>query len=234
VPFGERAHVRKAGEAHRRAGGFGAARNHDVRIIILNGLERVAHGIGGAGTRGGHGVVRAAQAVADRNVSARGIEHELRNRECGDFVRSLRNEPLVLSFDLGESADARAEDHAAAERFFLGEVDSRIVHGVDAGNQRELREAIDALLLLAIDVAFGRPIVDIAAEAHFVMRGIECSKLVNAAVAAQHLIPEVVDLAAQGGDGANTGDDNTTFHEKAGSRGRGAIENDEARMTNDE
>ena len=43
-------------------------------------------------------------------------------------------QPLVLGLDLVQAADARAEDHAAAERIFLREVDARVAHRVDAGD----------------------------------------------------------------------------------------------------
>ena len=215
MPLGKGPHVREAGQAHRRAGRFGAAGDHDVGIVVLNRLERVAHRVGGAGTGGGHGVVRAAQAVADRNVPAGRVEHQLGNRERGDVVRALGDQPLVLRFDFGEAADAGAENHAAAERVFLREVEARVVHRVDAGHQRELREAVDPLFFLAIDVAVGRPVVDVAAELDLVAGGVERLQLVNAALAAQNLLPQVVDLAAQRRDGTNAGDDDASFHEEA-------------------
>ena len=89
------------------------------------------------------------------------------------------------------------KNHAAAERVFLREVEARVVHRVDAGHHRELREAIDPLFFLAIDVAFGRPIVDVAAELHLVPGGVEGLQRVNAALAAQNPLPQVIDLAAQ-------------------------------------
>ena len=55
-----------------------------------------------------------------------------------------------------QSADARSQDHAAAKRIFLGEVDAAVAHGVDAGDHGELREAVDALGFVGRDVAVGR------------------------------------------------------------------------------
>ena len=64
----------------------------------------------------GHRVVRAAQPVLDREVAAGGVEHQLGDGEGRDPVRPLVQQPLDLDLDLLQAADARAEDHAAAER----------------------------------------------------------------------------------------------------------------------
>ena len=111
-----------------------------------------------------------------------------------------------------QAADAGAEDHAAAERVFLGEVEARVVHRVDAGDQRELREAIDPLVFLAVDVAVGGPVVDVAAELDLVLGRVEGLERVDAALAAENPLPQVVDLAAQRGDGTDPGDDDAPFH----------------------
>ena len=41
------------------SGGLGAAGDHHVGLVVLDGLEGVADGVGGAGAGGGHGGVRA-------------------------------------------------------------------------------------------------------------------------------------------------------------------------------
>ena len=69
VALGEGPHAGKAAEAHRRDRGFAAAGDHHVGIVVLNRLEGVADGVGGAGAGRGHGIVRSAQAELDRDVA---------------------------------------------------------------------------------------------------------------------------------------------------------------------
>ena len=58
----------------------------------------------------------------------------------------------------------------AAEGIFLGEIQARIAHRVDAGHQGELREAVEPLFVLGRDIVAGRPIVDVAGEIDFVLQ----------------------------------------------------------------
>ncbi len=71
--------------------------------------------------------------ILDGELSAGGVDHQLRDGEGGDLVGALLQQPRVLLFDLAQAADAGAEDHAAAERIFAGELDAGVAHGVDAG-----------------------------------------------------------------------------------------------------
>ncbi len=102
----------------------------------------------------------------------------------------------MLGFDLVQAADAGAEDHAAAKRIFLREVEAGVAHGVDAGDHGELREAIEPLGILGRDVVAGRPIVDIAAEVDFELRGVEQPDRMNAAFARENPLPKILDLAS--------------------------------------
>ena len=100
----------------------------------------------------------------------------------------------------------------AAERLFLGEIDAGVFHGIDAGDHGELREAIDPLGVFGGDVIAGRPIVDIAAELDFVLGGVEQADRVDAALALENAVPQIVDSAAQRGDRSQSGDDDAPFH----------------------
>ena len=126
----------------------------------------------------------------------------------GPFVE----QPLVLDLDRLQPADARTENHAAAPGVFLREVDARIAHGVDAGDLGELDEAIEALDVLGLDVAVGRPIADFAAEADAVIGHIQPFERTDSALAVADASPELLHLAAERGDGADTRDDDAAFH----------------------
>jgi hypothetical protein len=62
--------------------------------------------------------------------------------------------------------------------------------------------------------------VNVAAELDFVQRRVERLELVNAALSAQHFLPQVVNLAAERSDGTNPSDDDASFHSKRGAGGR--------------
>ena len=114
-----------------RDGGLAAAGDHHVGVVVLDGLEGVADGVGGAGAGGRPRRVRAAQPELDRNLPAGRVGHQLGDGEGRDLVRAFLEQPGVLDLDLLQAADARAEDHAAAERVFLGEIEPGVAHGVD-------------------------------------------------------------------------------------------------------
>ena len=125
------------------------------------------------------------------------------------------DQPQVLRLDLVQPADARAENHAGAEGIFAGEIEPRIAHGVDPGHERELREAVESLVVFGRDVTGGIPVVDIAAEADFVVGGVEQPQGMDAAFAAQNPLPEVLNFQTQRGDRPEAGDDDTSFHAHA-------------------
>jgi hypothetical protein len=145
-------------------------------------------------------------------VPARRVEHQLGDGERADAIRSLENQPPLLLFDLVETADAGADDGAAHVGIVFREVDPRVLHGVGAGDQCELGEAVDPLYFLRLDVACGGPVVDVAAELHLVVGRVEELDRVNAAFTSKHALPQIPDFEAQGGDGANASYDNSSFH----------------------
>ena len=212
VAFGQGPHVGEAADAHRGDGRFRAARDHHVGVVVLDRLEGIADGVGGAGAGRGHGVVGSADAELDRDVAAGGVEHQLGNGEGRDTFGTLAQQPLHLSLDLLQSADARAQDHAAAEGVFGGKVQAGVIHRIDGGHQRELREAVDPLHFLVGDVVDRIPVVDVAAKLDLERRRVEQPQRMNPAFARQHALPEVVDLTTQRRDDTQTGYDHPSFH----------------------
>ena len=90
-------------------------------------------------------------------------------------------------------------------------VDISVISGLVAN--RAIVGAVDPFFFLTIDVPFGRPVVNIATELHFVLRSIEVLQLMHAALAAQNPLPQIVNLAAERCDGAKAGDHDTSFHD---------------------
>ena len=140
----------------------------------LDRLEGVADGVGGAGAGGGDRRVRAAQAVLDRHLAAGRVDHQLGDGEGGDLVGPLVQQPVVLDLDLSQAADARAQDHAAAARVFLREVDARVARRRRSPATRaNWAKRSSRLTSFGFDVAVGRPVADFAAEADPVVGDVE-------------------------------------------------------------
>ena len=110
VALRQGAHRREGADAHGRDGGLGAAGDHHVGVVVLDGLEGLADGIGGAGAGGRHGGVRPAKPVLDGKLPAGRIDHQLGDGEGGDLVGAFLHEAAVLGFDLLQAADAGAEN----------------------------------------------------------------------------------------------------------------------------
>ena len=106
----------EAAQAHRRDGRLGAAGDHDVGVVALDGAQGVADGVGGRGAGGGDGGVRAAQAELDRDVAGRRVGDHLRDDERADPAGPALDEAAVLLLELVQAADAAADDDAAADR----------------------------------------------------------------------------------------------------------------------
>ena len=122
-------------------------------------------------------------------------------------------QPLDLRFDLVQAADARAEDHAAAEGVFLGEVDAGVAHGVDAGDHGELREAIDAAWH-PWPTCSRRCVQSWTSPPKWTLwPAVSNSRIVWMPLSPRRIaLPEVFDLATERGDGSQSGYDDTPFH----------------------
>ena len=162
---------------------------------MLNGAAGIAHGIGGTGAGGGHGRVGAAQAILDRQVPLAALTIIFGTRNAETRSGPLLQQPVQLLFDFVQTADARTNDHAAAERIFLGKIEPALAHGVGAGDHGKLREAIDPLDFFGREIFFaGCPIENFAAEFDLESFGVEQLQQMNAALAAQNALPECLRL----------------------------------------
>ncbi len=93
----------ESAQAHGCDGCFSTTGDDDVGIVILDGLHRVTHSIGGAGTCGGNGVVGPAQAVANREIASGGVEHQLGDREWANAVGTFAEQAFDLDFDFSQA-----------------------------------------------------------------------------------------------------------------------------------
>ena len=114
VAGGERLHGRESADAHGGDGGLGAAGDHGVRVAALDDAEGIADGVRGRGAGGGGGLVGAARAVADGDVSGGEVDDGAGDEERRDLARATGEHGRVFALDDVEAADAGADVDADA------------------------------------------------------------------------------------------------------------------------
>ena len=110
----------EAGDAEAADGRFGAAGDHDIGILEGNKPGSVADGVGARGTGGHHRMVGPLAAELDRNEARGKIDERAGNEKRADPARPLLGQDQGGLLDVGEAADARADQHAGATAIFLG------------------------------------------------------------------------------------------------------------------
>src|SRR5262249_59945897 len=97
-------------------------------------------GVGGGRGGGGHGRIGPAQAVVDGDVPRGGVGHHLGNDERADLGRPGLEILGVLLLVFGQSANAAADDGAAAVGVFAAKIDAAVLDGLDGRGQGKLGE----------------------------------------------------------------------------------------------
>ena len=167
----------EAREAHGRQRGLGAAGDHDIGLVALDGPERQADGIVGAGT---------------------GV---------GDAHGALLDEPRVLLLEFHEAADAAADDRARPERIRqVPEVEARVLDGLDGARHGHLREPVEVPRFALVDPGVRIEVLDLARDLRAVLGHVETLDAADAGLAGQQPFPEHLHLLAQRGDEAQTRD----------------------------
>ena len=96
----------------------------------------------------------------------------------------------------------------------------RIVHGLLAGTDRELGEAIESLDVLGRDKLAGVPIVDVTTELDLEFGGVEQADSVDSALALQDSLPEIGNSTCHRSDDSQPCDDDASLHTCARYRAR--------------
>ena len=86
-----------------------------------------------------------------------------------------------------ESADARPDDHAAAKLIFLREIETAVIHGIDARHHGQLGKPIDAFHFAAFDVIACGPVVGFRQRTSLYVGGVRTAHVVDAAFASEDL-----------------------------------------------
>ena len=131
------------------------------------------------------------QAPADRDLAAGGVDHQLGDRERADPRRPLLHHRRVLGLELVETADPRADDHAA--RYAAGRSAKSIPASATAdiaGRHGELREPVEVPRLLDAEPSDRVPVANLAAELDLELGRIEEGQRPDAAPARAERRPE--------------------------------------------
>ena len=134
----ERAGLGEAGDADRADRRFGAARQHDVGIVVADHPRRVADRMGAGRAGGDDRMVRPHQAVFDAHLARDQVDQPAVDEVRGDPARPLLGQQQAFALDARQAADARADRHAGAQP-------RRLVHLGQAGILQRLAGRVEAV-----------------------------------------------------------------------------------------
>ena len=217
-------HGLEAADAVFLDGALGAAGDHDVGTAGADHVEGHTDGVGGGGAGGGDGEDGAFGLEGDGDVAGAFVGDEHGDGHRGEAAGALLEEGLVAGAVNFLAADANAEDAADTLGVdALGELGADGLPGVvDAlgeggvagvdpgllgGGDGVLGEAGDALGLLGVDVLGDIEVADLAGDLDVEAGSVEALNGLDAATAGTDAFPVGLHIIAQGGDAAQTGDD---------------------------
>ena len=214
VVRGERARSREPGDPERTDRRLGAARDHDVRVVMGNEARGVADGMGSRRTGRDDRVVRSPETEPDGNMARGKVDQGRGDEERADPARPPVPEEEGGVLDRLEAADAGADQHARALLFSVfGRLPAGVPDRLLGGGDGIDDEIVHAPLFLGIDVAvrvegaLGAAARRLAGD----LRGkVVDGKVLDGAnprPARRDLRPVVDDPVAQRGHHAEAGDD---------------------------
>ena len=203
------AHVQGAGlgetgNPDRADGRLGAARDHDVGIVVANHPRRIPDRVRPRGAGRDHRVIGAHQAVFDRDLARDEVDQPSVDEVRADPPRPLVAQHQALALDARQAADPAADRAAGAQLHFLRHVrEPRILERLPRRVESEDDERIDLALDLVVDpfarieAIFVIRRLDLAGDAALLVGGVEVRDRPRAALAGQDVAPARLDIAAQ-------------------------------------
>ena len=211
VAGAERFSGTEGGKAQGREGSLGAACNHNITSacedIVIGLADRVAAG----GTGAGYRHIRATQAEINGDTAAGSITHKSRDTEWGDLSWAFFEESYVLVLDFLYAADAGANDDAAAVRVFSGKIEGAVLDGLNGGSNGQFSKAVHPVSLSPVNVFSDVKVFDFSAESDGELARIEVFYERDAAFAVAKRGKKQFSRLCQGGDAAQTCDNDSSF-----------------------
>src|SRR5947209_5057203 len=210
----ERTRLGESGDADRADRRLGAAREHDVGVVVADHPRRVAYGVS-AGRAGGHDrVVGAHQPVLDRHLAGDEVDQSPMDEMRADTARALLVKYEAFALDAGKPADARADRHTRSQLGRLVHVGEpgilhRLARGIEPEDDEGVHLALDLVVnaLGRVETIFVIGRFDLARDAAFLVARVEMGDRPGAAFRRDDILPAGLDVTAERSDEAKTSDD---------------------------
>ena len=206
--LGERHHVRERRHRQRVDGGLGAAGEHDVGSAEADLVQGEGDALV-AGRTGRDGRVGGAPGTEEQaHVGCGCVGHQHRHRERGHAARALVTQEVVVVEEGGHAADAGGDGDAEAVLVDVGVLEAGVLPSLHGRHDGELGGPVEASGLDPLDDLGrfdGHPGRDL--DRHLL--GPVLGQVTHAGLALDHRLPGGRDVPAQGGGGAEAGDDDS-------------------------
>src|SRR5947209_6896254 len=156
--------------------------------------------MGGRSAGSRDGGIGPAQAEMDGDIARGGVGNHLGDDEGADLAGPAVNVVGMLLLELIETANAAADNDAAAVRIFPAEVQAAVLNRRDRRYQGELSEAIEPAGHLGLESRLGIEVLHLAAEVNLEGGGVELFDAADAAPAGAERAPEFLDVRGEGVD----------------------------------
>ena len=210
---GQRTAGRKACNSIGDNGRLGTAREDRIGIAMLDGAERLAHGMGRGRARGHHGQGRAFCLVADRDIARSHVGDHHRDHIGRCTARPSIGDRVDVVDKCLHAAHARA--HVDAQAFVIDgafDIKARIVHGLVRRRHRKLNAGVEMLGVTLAKVLVAVKALDLGRHLNGKRIRIEVRDRADTARAGAHSRPGGKRRVAERRYGTDAGDCNSLFH----------------------
>src|SRR6056297_446425 len=198
-------------ESQRRGGHFRAARDHQVRVAVLDATRRHADAVGGCRAGRHQGQIGSGQAVLDRDMPGNHVDDAAGNEKRRDLAGRLAGLEVApeIPLDGFDAADAGADRHADAVRIGFAHLDARVLDRLAGGRDAVMHERVHLPRVLGREVGVHVEAGHGAAEACREATRVEACDRPDAAAPGEDVGPGFVHGAAHGRDDPEAGDHDT-------------------------
>src|SRR5208283_1842071 len=205
IAGGKRAHGGEAADAHLGDGGFGAAGDHHIGVIVLDDAEGIADGVSAGGAGRGRGLVRSLGAKTHGDVAGGEVDDGRGNKKRGNLSRAAFDEGGVFAFDDVETADAGTDMNTDPLGVFGGDPQPRHFESLIRCGDGEVDEASHLFDFFFFDEVEGVEVLDLGGDAAGKITGIELGDAGHAALTGKHGLPHFSGGVAYATDQADAG-----------------------------
>jgi|GEM_PF-5864681 len=174
-------------------------------------VERLPHGVIGRSACGGDRVTWAFDVIFHRHMATGGVVHQLGHNKGMHPVFALFIDHAVIVVLGGQTTAGGAQNHPGPQRQFPGKLKPGLANRLLGGDQCKLSKPVIERHLLAVELAFCVPCMDLAADFDRQPIHIAEIEVANATFPLGHRGQGRGHIKAERIDGPGTGDDNP-FH----------------------